>query len=192
MFVSNSFYHVYNRGVSKQKVFLDDQDYGYFLSLLKRYLATEVKEKRSNHGNYPYYGKEVELLAYCLMPNHFHLLLYQISEEGMTHLLKSVSVAYSMYFNKKYHHVGAVWQQRYRAVRIDNDSQLLHISRYIHMNPREYRHWQWSSIGYFIGDKHASWIHYQRLPPVGHYVSFLAEYEGRRAELEELKNLLAG
>lgn len=191
-FIRDSFYHVYNRGVSKQEIFLDEQDYGYFLGLLKRHLDIEVQDRRSNHGKHAYYGHEVELLAYCLMPNHFHLLLYQTSPEGMTHLMKSVGVAYSMYFNKRYRHVGAVWQQRYRAVRITDDAQLAHISRYIHMNPQDYRHWQWSSIGYFIGDKSAAWINPDRLPEVGNYGEFLRSYEDRREELMILKEELAG
>lgn len=191
IYAEENYYHIYNRGVSKQKIFLDDDDYEVFLGLLKRYLDEE-KTKKSNRVNYPSYADEVQLLSYCLMPNHFHLLLYQESKDGMVKLLKSVSVSYSMYFNRKYKHVGAVFQQRYRAVKIDSDTQLMHISRYIHMNPKDYYHWPWSSLDYFLGRKTSGWMHHERLPLPTDYKGFLDEYRERREELNSLKNELAG
>ena len=182
-------------GVNKQTIFLDDQDYGVFLGLLKRYLSI-TEEKKSNRTNsVSYYGR-IELLAYCLMPNHFHLLIYQLDIDGMRLLLKSVSVAYSMYFNKKYKRVGPLFQQRYRAVRIEDESQLLHISRYIHLNPKDYRRWEWSSIGYYIGDKNADWVLPSRIMELhgtpDKYIEFLEDYVDRRDELKKLKDELAG
>ena len=188
-YVEDSYYHVYNRGVRKQPIFLDDQDYGVFLGLLKRYLSQSTP-KQLNHSNYPSYRGQVELLTYCLMPNHFHLLIYQKDKNGMKQLLKSVSVSYSMYFNKRYKHVGALFQQRYRAVRIVSDPQLLHISRYIHLNPDDYRSWEWSSVGYYLGKKHADWVNPRRIlelyGSVDKYVAFLNEYVSyRQNKLDE-------
>ena len=182
---------MYNRGVSKQEIFLDEDDYEVFLSLLKRYLGTE-KLKKANRVKYPSYAEEVNLLAYCLMPNHFHLFLYQETAEGMTKLLKSVGVSYSMYFNRKYKHVGAVFQQRYRAVRMSSEAQLIHISRYIHMNPKDYYHWKWSSLDYYLGRKEADWIHPELFDQSTDYRAFLDEYVDRREELSQLKDELAG
>ncbi len=190
-YVEESYYHVYNRGVSKQKIFLDDQDYEVFLGLLKRYLDP-AGAKRSNRVAYPYYASEVRLLAFCLMPNHYHLLLYQESKDGMKKLLTSIGTAYSMYFNRKYRHVGTVFQQRYRAVRMINDAQFAHISRYIHLNPTNYLRWPWSSIHYYLGDKHASWVNTDMLPEVGDYRKFLIEYLDRRDELKLLEKELFG
>ena len=190
-YVPDSYYHVYNRGVSKQTIFRDEQDYEVFLGLLKRYLSP-TPTLRANRVPYPSYAGEVQLLSYCLMPNHFHLQLYQTSEEGMQLLLKSVSVAYSMYFNKKHKRVGAVFQQRYRAVRIVNDAQLVHISRYIHMNPAQYDAWEWSSLPYYLEKQRADWIHPYLDEGITNYRLFLKEYESRRNELEKLKQELAG
>lgn len=190
-YAAQSFYHVYNRGVSKQRIFLDEQDYEVFISLFKRYLVAE-SERQANRASYPYYGDELKLVAYCLMPNHFHLLLYQDSQDAMKFFLKSLATSYSMYFNKKYGHVGALFQQRYRAVRIDNDSQLTHISRYIHMNPQDYEKWQWSSLQYYLSRKHAPWLTPDLLPVVPDYLAFLNEYKHRRDELAHLKDELAG
>jgi putative transposase len=191
-YAEDAYYHVYNRGVSKRDIFLDDNDYSVFLGLLKRYLDPTETTRKQNRVQYKSFADDVSLLAYCLMPNHFHLLLHQNSRTGMPEFLKSVSVSYSMYFNKKYKHTGALFQQRYRAVRMTDDSQFAHISRYIHMNPKDYEHWNWSSIGYYLGDKHAAWLKTDMLPDVGDYRHFLDEYKDRREELKLLKEDLAG
>ncbi len=195
-YVEDTYYHVYNRGGSKQTIFYDDQDYAVFLGLLKRYLSEDDREKKPNRTAYPLYSDQVELLAYCLMPNHFHLLLYQIDNEGMKQLLKSVSVAYVMYFNKKYRRVGALFQQRYRAVRINDDSQLLHASRYIHLNPKDYLQWEWSSVYYYNGRSQADWINTSKIldqhASKDKYFEFLDDYVDRRDELEMTKFDLAG
>ncbi|MFZ1458646.1 MAG: transposase [Candidatus Saccharimonadales bacterium] len=190
-YVEDGYYHVYNRGVSKSRIFHDTQDYQKFLELLERYLSHEAA-KKPNGVKYVSYADDVSLLAYCLMPNHFHLLLQQKSKNGMANLMKSVCVAYSMYFNKKYGHVGTVLQQRYRAVRMTNDAQFTHISRYIHMNPKDYEAWRWSSLGYYTGEKRLAWVYTDRLPEVGDYRAFLNEYRDRRDELAALKDIFAG
>lgn len=192
-YVSESYYHIYNRGVNKESIFLDEQDYVVFLGLLKRYLSAEI-EKTTRRTLYQNYYDEVELLAFCLMKNHFHLCIYQLNPDGISKIMKSVSVAYSMYFNKRYKRIGPVFQQRYRAVRITDDSQLLHISRYIHMNPQSYRTFKWSSLPYFTKQRTATWVRPDRLLSMFEgidYLSFLKEYESRRDELEALKCDLA-
>ncbi|MBP6038235.1 MAG: transposase [Candidatus Saccharimonas sp.] len=190
-YASDSYYHVYNRGVNKSEIFNDNEDYEVFIGLLKRYLSNQP-QKNGNRQGYKKLTEDVALLSYCLMPNHFHLLLYEKSGEGMRELLKRVSVSYGMYFNKKYRRVGAVFQQRYRAVRIESDSQLAHISRYIHMNPKGYKEWPFSSLRYYLGSSKADWIHASWHPNVGDYLLYLEVYEDRREELEELKDELAG
>lgn len=191
IYVEDSYYHIYNRGVSKQKIFCDDDDYEVFLSLFKRYLSARPA-KAPNRLPYPSFAGDVSLMAYCLMPNHYHVLLHQESKDGMMKLFTSIGTAYSMYFNKKYRHVGTVFQQRYRAVRLTNDAQFAHISRYIHLNPRDYESWPWSSLGYYLGDKHASWMSTDLLPEVGDYKEFLDDYVDRRDELKRIEKELFG
>ncbi|PID30516.1 hypothetical protein CR983_02575 [Candidatus Saccharibacteria bacterium] len=190
-YAPDSYYHVYNRGASKQTIFHDDQDYEVFLGLLKRYLGPK-NEAKPNRQRYVSYHGDVRLLAYCLMPNHFHLMLYQSSEDGMRGLMHRLTTSYVMYYNKKYHHTGVVFQQRYRAVRITDGSHLLHLSRYIHMNPKDYYTWPWSSLAYYIGSKTASWLYADKLPSVGDYRAFLDEYKERREELRDAKDEFAG
>ena len=197
VYTETTFYHVYNRGVNKQLIFLDEQDYTVFLGLLKRYLDPSYKGTKANRTPYPCYNDKVNLVAYCLMPNHFHLFIYQISADGMKLLLRSVSVAYGMYFNKKYKRIGPVFQQRYRAVAIRTDEQLLHITRYIHLNPIDYRAWKWSSLPNYVDSKYSRWVSTYRVlelfenDPV-RYLSFVDEYKDKREELALLKEELAG
>ncbi|MDZ7587215.1 MAG: transposase [Patescibacteria group bacterium] len=173
-FVENGVYHAYNRGVEKRKIFLDDQDYRVFLHLLKYYLSpidAKTKHPIIETGNQPLLRprplknleNEIELIAYCLMPNHFHLLLKQISIDGMTKLLRRIATTYALYFNRRYQRVGYLFQGHYKAVLIDNDPALLHISRYIHLNPQELTRmdlvsYPYSSYPYFLGLKTAGWI----------------------------------
>lgn len=174
-FVEDGIYHAYNRGVEKRKIFLDDQDYRVWLHLLKYYLSPI--DKKADHpivstGKLQLLRprplknleKEVELIAYCLMPNHFHLLLRQKTIDGMTKLLRRLATTYSLYFNRRYKRVGYLFQGRYKAAQIDNDAALLHVSRYIHLNPKELVTrfdlvtYPYSSYPYFLGIKHAVWL----------------------------------
>lgn len=197
IYLPDTYYHVYNRGVNKQPIFLDDQDYTVFLSLLKRYLDPSAAHKRSNGVHYAPLYEKVNLLAYCLMPNHFHLFLYQYTEDGMSSLLRNVSVSYGMYFNHKYSRVGPIFQQRYRAVRITDDAQLMHITRYIHLNPDTYARWPWSSLKYYDGSTYAKWLSTSRVlelfdyDPTA-YRKFIDDYKDKHDELELLKSELAG
>ena len=151
-FVENGYYHLYNRGVEKRDIFLDEQDYAVFLSYLKKYLDPT--------GSDPHpLAKEVDLLVFCLMSNHFHLLVKQSSLNGITKLVRAVCTNYVMYFNKKYDRIGTLFQGKYKAVLVDNDAYLLHLSRYIHLNPgSDPKTYNYSSYKYYLGRKNANWI----------------------------------
>lgn len=180
-YIENGYYHVYNRGVEKRNIFLDDQDYRVFLHFLKFYLSPPqtnfkhplreltnsklLRVRAFSSFNHPL-SQELELLAYCLMPNHFHLLLFQKTLTGMTKLLKSLLTNYAMYFNRKYQRTGHLFQDIYKAVLILEEPYLLHLSRYIHLNPAELTavtgtnpvKWPYSSYKYYLGKKKATWI----------------------------------
>ncbi|MBI2798120.1 transposase [Candidatus Saccharibacteria bacterium] len=179
--------------MNRQVIFNDDRDYAVFVGLLKRYLSS-TPAKNSAGVQYPTYFGTVELLAFCLMPNHFHLLLYQQTVDAMKLLMKSVGVAYGMYFNDRYKRIGPVFQQRYRASRISSDSYLLHISRYIHLNPNDYQHWQWSSLSYYTGLCSSDWLLPHRILNLFEnqdYLEFVDEYKPTRDELDKIKHELA-
>ncbi len=119
---SDQIYHVYNRGVDKRKTFLDDTDYFRFLESLIRFNTNEPEPL-------------VSILGYCLMPNHFHLLLEVITEDGMTKFMHKLGTGYTKYFNIKRKRTGALFETSYKKKRIKNDAYLQQISKYIHLNP---------------------------------------------------------
>jgi REP element-mobilizing transposase RayT len=145
----DQFYHVYNRGINKMEIFLDEDDYSYFEKLLARGLAKEKAYDKFSR-QYSNFADDVEIHTYCLMPNHFHFLLRQKNSGSIEKFMRSVNVAYSMYFNKKYKRKGPLFESRYKAVLIKNDPQLTHVSRYIHLNPIGYRVWDHSSYSDFV------------------------------------------
>jgi len=166
--VENGYYHIYNRGVNKQEIFTTSKDYSVFLNYLKEALSPPLqpgelptftvnlngtiftKPKRQPKN---FYG-EIDLIAYVLMPNHFHLLIKQNKRESMEAFMRSVATRYSMYVNKMYDRVGTLFQGIYKAVLIENENYLLHLSRYIHLNPSAY-----SSYADYIGMKKTQWVH---------------------------------
>lgn len=192
-YVSDGYYHIYNRGLNKQNIFADKNDYTVFLNLLKRHLDTlPVKDVWGRE--YKWLHQELELLAFCLMPNHFHLLIYQKDPTAMTNLLHDISGAYTSYFNKKHGRSGPLFQERFKASLIRNQEYLMHISRYIHLNPNDYREWKFSSLPYYLNRRHAGWINPNRILGIfgsGEYPGFLSDYESHKAALEEIKSELA-
>ncbi len=122
-------------------IFLDEQDMQVFLSRLKENLFPELV-KHSASSKYAVRRKTLpsgsyDLISYCLMPNHFHLLIKQNGDISITQIILKVCTGYAKYFNKKYNRVGSIFQDRFKAVRIHKNNQLLWVSYYIHKNPSE-------------------------------------------------------
>jgi putative transposase len=189
-YVENAYYHVYNRGVEKRIIFQDDQDYVMFLGLLKRHLSRKSQEDKKG-SVYESYAGRVELLSYCLMPNHFHLLFYLNNDiKSISELMRKVCGTYTQYFNKKYDRVGPLFQGVYKASQITNDPYLLHITRYIHRNPIDYYSWPYSSLQYYIGDWKSDWVvpeKIYRLYEWGGYERFLnddVDHDSLQLEVE--------
>lgn len=172
VYVENGIYHVYNRGVEKRKIFLDQQDHKVFLGYLKEYLSppqSPTKKTFTLQGQAfqgiprvpKNYSREIDLLAFCLMPNHFHLLVKQKDSESIKNFVHSLLTRYTMYFNKKYDRVGPLYQDRYKAVLVSEEPYLLHLSRYIHLNPSEYTkdlEGAYSSYAQYLGKTKAGWV----------------------------------
>lgn len=177
--VENGIYHIYNRGVGKMDIFKDKQDYGVFLSYLKECLSPVLSGKEIIKKVYiqdrvlyvprrltKNFKNKISLLCYCLMPNHFHLLIKQFEKGLMKKFVHSVLVRYSMYFNKKYNRVGPLFQGRYKAVLVDNEVYLVYLSKYIHRNPIETfpslisAH---SSYADYLEKRHTTWLDIQTI-----------------------------
>lgn len=191
--IPQSYYHVYARGHGRHKIFRDNEDFETFTNLFERYLSRQATTDKFGKP-YPHHYSQVSLLCYCLMSNHFHLLLYQETEGSMSHLMRSVMTSYSRYFNTKYGLSGALFESRYKASRISTDQYLMHISRYIHLNPQDWMAYPYSSIhSYFIGAP--EWLEPRRIIelfgslPV--YADFLNDYTDYRQSLELVSDELA-
>ncbi|MBI5912959.1 transposase [Candidatus Azambacteria bacterium] len=141
-------YHAYNRGVEKRNVFLDEEDYFRFIhdlfefndvnpALPSSYQSYEVAPRKIGVGKNKRKPREflVHILAFTLMPNHFHLLLMQKRENGISEFLRKLSGGYTMYFNQKYERSGVLFQGRFKAALVERDAHFIHLPYYIHANP---------------------------------------------------------
>ena len=192
--IPESYYHVYARGASLQPVFIDKDDYLYFLSLFHRYLSHD-NVTNAVGVTYDKLHEDLELLCYCLMENHFHLLIYQKNEHAMPRLMRGVMTAYSRYFNKKYERSGSLFETRYKASRISSDEYLMHVSRYIHLNPSKWETYPYSSIRYYSGQVPPDWLSTIRILDLfsspESYIDFVNDYKDIRDIYESIKHELA-
>lgn len=189
-----SYYHVYARGLNRQKIFREPEDFVKFLHLFERYLS--LSEAKNAVGvSFPNYYNKIELLCFCLLPNHFHLLVYQRQVGEMTRFMRSLLTSYSMYFNKKYKRTGPLFESRYKASLISEDAYLEHITRYIHLNPKNWQEYEYSSLPYYLHQISDEWIRPERIlhkfsnPP--EYLDFLQDYAQHKEMLDILKHELA-
>jgi putative transposase len=170
MLAEGECYHVFNRGAHKQAIFHSTEDYDRFqilLYLLNTKLPIVMREilddyKGRSLGNIyleePSDRSLVDVLGYALMPNHFHLILRQKADAGISRFLKKLCTAYSMYFNAKYEHSGVLFQGRYKANHIDNEAYFRYIFSYVHLNPLELVQPTWKESGIKNRALAKSWV----------------------------------
>ena len=203
IYESGGYYHIYNRGVEKRAIFLDAGDYKNFLGILKMYLVEPnlqgltlqvdgTKKSMAPTKTPNNFAKEIALICYCLMPNHFHLMVRQNSDRSIAHFLQTIMTKYVVYFNKKYHRQGGLFQGRYKAVRIVSEEQFTYISKYIHRNPIDLlparsdlaglTDYKYSSYGNYLGLFKQSWVktedilsYFSRTNPRNTYQAFVEE-----------------
>lgn len=198
----NTFYHVYNRGVEGRDIFEDEKDYKVFLNFTKRYLTRVGQNEVQPRWRTDVVDK-LQLIAYCLMPNHFHLLIKQITVNGMTLFMRALMNSYVKYFNQKYSRVGGLFQGIFKAAIIDSEPYLLHLTRYIHLNPLDEKAATLSSLnnyycsyGEYIGKRNTKWLHPEEilamfgskligLSSLSSYKDFVEKYRGSSAEILE-------
>jgi putative transposase len=184
-FIEGEVYHIYNRGVEKRNIFLDDEDYFRFIHDLFEF--NDEKPAANFYYKKPFlqsyeakphkieYRRKllVEILIFCLMPNHFHLLLRQKREGGIAEFMHKLGTGYSMSFNQKYERIGSLFQGPYKAILVEKETHFIHLPYYIHSNPldlimpewrdreiKDYKkaikfleNYRWSSFPDYIGKK---------------------------------------
>ena len=198
---AGGYYHIYNRGVEKRQIFMDEMDYSVFISYLALYLSPEDLQGSSlkaddeiiSPSRVPknYFG-EIKLLAYCLIPNHFHLFVKQESDRGIDHFMRSLSTKYVRYFNSKHKRVGPLFQGIYKAVRIETEYQFVYLSKYIHRNPitckdhpcrlEDYRY---SSYGNYLNKFVQTWVDTEEILGLFGLVNRQISYQNYKQFVEE-------
>ncbi|OGH14553.1 MAG: hypothetical protein A2689_01190 [Candidatus Levybacteria bacterium RIFCSPHIGHO2_01_FULL_38_96] len=210
--VTDNYYHVFNRGVARQPIFKSQYDYKYALSALSYYpfinppmklsyfqsLSSERKEeimRGLKNGQ-----KYISIIAFVLMPNHFHLLLKQTYDEGISKFMSLFCNSYSRYFNTKYQRVGPLLQGRFKSIHIETTEQLIHLSRYIHLNPvvsavipeKELFSYQYSSMPEYMNGNY-NVVEAQEVlrefKSIEAYKEFVVDHISYGKELEKIKHL---
>ena len=143
--INDEFYHIYNRGVDKQVVFKDKQDFFQFIQMLDYF-----NQKESLGGlniykypkNFQHRGSTsmlVEIVVYCLNKNHYHLILKQVANNGISRFMQKVGTGYTMYFNKKYKRTGSLFGGGFKSKYIESDEQLNYVGVYVNLNNKVHR-----------------------------------------------------
>lgn len=164
-FINNQYYHIYNRGVDKREVFLDENDYQKFLRNLKDFnnksyyeQRKQVIEEKKELGSFlKEFEGVVEVIAYSLAPNHFHLILKQLVDGGISNFMHKMGTSFTNYFNKKYIRSGVLFQGAYKAIQVKNDNYLLWLSGYVNGNVEIHQigaaeFYKWTSFKNFLSE----------------------------------------
>lgn len=154
-FATGEYYHLYNRGNSKQIIFHDDQDHYYFINLLL--VLNNSKQFKSRYS--PQSDVEEKLVSigsYCLMPNHFHVLIRQEKDGGISLFMQKLLTGYAMYYNKKYKHTGGLFEGRFKSKYAGEDRYMKYLFSYIHLNPLKIIDKDWKTAK--LHDKHFSFL----------------------------------
>jgi REP element-mobilizing transposase RayT len=150
--VAGEYYHIYNRGNNRQDIFFERENYLFFLRRVRKYLVGETQTSEVSETSEVW----TTIIAYCLMPNHFHLLVCPHDDE-LSRRMQRFSISYTKAMNKRYDRVGSLFQGQFQAVLVDRNEYLLHLSRYFHLNPveaglvKQPEDWEFSSYRDYIG-----------------------------------------
>lgn len=211
--VSGEYYHVFNRGVAKQHTFLTLQDYERAMLTLEYYRFTKPPLKLSKYKDLSREDRSriseelsvddnclVDILSFVLMPNHFHFLLKQNIDGGISKYISQFTNSYTRYFNTRNNRVGPMFQGAFKAVQVESEEQLIHLSRYIHLNPyvssivskSELDKYLWSSLPAFLGIQ-KSFVNQEQVTSLFskrfNYHDFVFDHSDYARELERVKHL---
>lgn len=177
--VTGETYHVMNKSIAGYKIYTREADYLRMLHLIHffslrdeptkfsyflehdPYIATDGIEARISELTRD--GQRIQVIAYCIMPTHFHLIVKQLENNGVSEFLRKSLNAYARYFNVRYKRKGTLWMSRFKNVLVENDEQLLHLTRYLHLNPvsaglvRKADNWPYSSYREYVERKSIQW-----------------------------------
>lgn len=214
--VSGQIYHVFNRSIARQPLFLGQRDYQRALEVLNfysyakpglrfsHYIRLSQNDRKTFDNNLrKNHTKQIQILAFCLMPNHIHLLIKDIHKRGITTLMTNFQHSYAKYFNTKNRRVGSLFQSMFKALRVETDEQLLHIARYIHLNPltsyiirnlNELENYPWSSYIDYLGKRKFDLVYQEMIisffPQINKFTKFTLDQVDYQKKLDEVKHLM--
>lgn len=216
-FVTGEVYHLFNRSIARQPVFKNIREYERFTNLIKYYRLGKLPLRFSHFNRLSKEEKgkfaekhisvsrpTIEILAYCIMPNHFHFLVKQLTSNAISTFLRKIQNGYSKYFNIKYERSGSLFQFMFKGVRIETDEQLVHVSRYIHLNPvtayiieqNNLLAYKWSSFHSYVSRGKEDFINSElvlsQFKSPKDYEIFVYDQVGYQRELDKIKHLIHG
>lgn len=208
--VNGNYYHVLNRSIAQYKIFNDKQDFLRFMEILNLYRFSDFKLKYSAFldltvdaqklivDRLKNSNKIVDIVSHCIMPTHPHLLLKQLSDQGISHYMSRVLNSYTRYFNTKHQRKGPLYESRFKSIHIETDEQLLHLTRYHHLNAvsagivKEPEDWVYSSYQEYIKPTENGLCHFNdilKIEPKS-YKKFVDDQIGYQKQLSKIKHLL--
>lgn len=212
--VAGEIYHIFNRSVAKQPIFLTSKDFQRAVDCIKFYLHGNLPIRFSHYRRLPKEQKDqmtktienspkaVEILTFCLMSNHVHFLLRSLTEKGIIQFMSNFQNSYAKYFNIKTERTGTLFQPMFQAIRIESDEQLIHVNRYIHLNPitayivktfADLEKYPWSSYPHYL-DKSPSFVNKEPIlnffKDISTYKQFIADQVDYQRQLNQIKHLV--
>lgn len=211
----NEIYHVINRGIASIPTFQDKRDYSRAIETILYYQNQTPPIKYSRFLTLPLEDRQqilkdlakqkqflIEIIAYCLMPNHFHLILKQTTENGISKFMSNTTNSYTRYSNTKNERIGPLFQGKFKAIRVETDEQLLHLHRYVHLNPytsyvvktvKNLEEYPFSSLPEYLGkikNNHCSKeLILSNFKNNSSYKNFIYDQTDYQRKLEEIKHL---
>jgi len=213
--ISGQTYHLFNRSVAKQPIFTSSKEFQRFLDVVDFYRFKKPAIRFSYYNRLQiderlrfikslYNGENlIEIYSFSLMPNHFHILAKQLHDEGIKLFMSQIQNSYAKYFNVKKKRSGALFQEMFKAVRIESDEQFVHVARYIHLNPltsyvlrepSELENYPWTSFIDYMGKRTLPFLNRSML--MSHYPTtkklkkFTMDQVDHQRKLKEIKHLM--
>lgn len=213
LLVTGEIYHIFTKSIADYRIFNNDDEFERMLQLIKYYqiendlrlsyfLNSSLVQKKgfNNAFNIILRDKDklVQIIAYCLMPTHIHLILKQLAEDGISNYMSNILNGYTRYFNTIHKRKGPLWESRFRSVLVEDDEQLNHLIRYLHLNPttanlvKKPEDWAFSSYLEYLSEVNdvAAICHFDDIPVPSNYRKFMNDQISYQRELAKIKHLI--
>ena len=209
--VNDSYYHILNRSIAQFQIFNEVEDFDRFMQIVDLCRFEDFKYKFSEFISLSLINQKiiidnlrennalmVKIVAYCIIPTHFHLILGQEVKDGIVKYMSRVLNSYTRYFNLKYHRKGPLWEGHFKSVLVDKDEQMLHLTRYIHLNPvsanlvHKPEEWIYSSFNEYLNKRSNKLCDYKNLLEIkpSDYKKFVNDRIKYQKELSKIKRVL--